>query len=138
MTIRTISRAEYTERLKTPYDPPPEIDEVFEAEYFKLFDRLENTLKNFGKNDPYGEGDYYLAASVARSRGLGFVVTNDEIVTVKFLTEIQETLQESGLNWEITVKSQLFEWGLFVSATQTDLYRRKEDSLSQLRNFEIV
>ena len=135
MHIIELSEKEYFARLETPYHPPDDSisDEQFDEEYYRLFDRLEPLLADFGSNDAYGAGDYYLEPRITRSRGLGFEVTNDDIVTEIFLGSLQHLVATHSPEWELYLRSDGWQYGIFVGPTEVRIHRNGPDILPYIR-----
>ena len=125
MTILNLSREECSHRLDTPYNPPDSSisDQAFDAEYYLLFDKLEEYLAAHGKNDAFGQGDYYLEPSIMRSRGIGFEISNSEIVTMNLLHGLQKLVAENAPEWEIYFRSDNFDYDVFINPSSVSIYR---------------
>ncbi|MFC5453832.1 hypothetical protein [Prosthecobacter fluviatilis] len=136
MTILKLSLEECSIRLDTPFDPPESSvsDQEFEEEYYRLFDTLEGFLAAHGKNDAYGQGDYYLEPNVMRSRGMGFEVANSAIVTMDFLHGLQKLVSERAPAWEIYFRSDNFDYDVFINPSEVRIYRDSPDLLPQVGN----
>ena len=133
MKIIEIQEDAYSRRLKEPHNPPLSVDDkLFQKEYYKLYNFIETALSEYGKNDAYGQGDYYLENSVIASRGLGFEVTNDEIVTPAFLSRLQNIVIQNP-SWEILLQSGKFDWGIFIGPDKIYLYRQSDDLLKAVQ-----
>ena len=125
MTILNLSREECSHRLDTPYNPPDSSisDQAFDAEYYLLFDKLEEYFAAHGKNDAFGQGDYYLEPSIMRSRGIGFEISNSEIVTMNLLHGLQKLVAENAPEWEIYFRSDNFDYDVFINPSSVSIYR---------------
>ena len=134
MTILELSREEFGQRLDTLYNPPDSSvsDKEFEIEYYRLYDKLEEFMALQGQNDAYGQGDYYLASSIMRSRGMGFEVTNSKIVTMELLRVLQTLVAENAPEWEICFRSDNFDYDVFVSSSAVRIYRNSPDLLPKI------
>jgi hypothetical protein len=137
MTITLISEDDYDEHLEEAHNPPASDlpQEDFDQEYHALFDRVATLLDGHGKNDPYEQGDYYLEPGITESRGLGFVITNDAIVTGTLLGRLQDIVARFAPDWEIHVGSSEFEYGIFIGPDSVRLHRDRGDVLPQLDEF---
>lgn len=134
MNVIEISTQEYLERIDKPFNPPgadiPE--EAFDREYYALYDLVEPLMASHGENDAYGQGDYYLEASIARSRGLGMEITNPAIITHKLIKELQGILAVHAPNWEIYLGSGEFDYGTFIGLSEVRVQRNTSELLKQL------
>ena len=134
MIILNLTREECSHRLDTPYNPPDSSisDQAFDAEYYLLFDKLEEYFAAHGKNDAFGQGDYYLEPSIMRSRGIGFEISNSEIVTMNLLHGLQKLVAENAPEWEIYFRSDNFDYDVFISPSAVRIYRDNPDLLPQI------
>ena len=104
----------------------------FRERYFVLYDKLEAILSEFGVNNAYGQGDYYLEPAINMSRGLGFEVCNDAFITEPLLFRLQGLLTSIAPNWEFYLRSDNFDYGIFVSTEAIRLHRENDSLLPQL------
>ena len=125
MRIIELSEDQYLKRLGSPYNAPDDsvCDTEFDDEYYDLFDKLEPLMAEFGTNNAYGDGDYCLEPRISRSRGLGFEVSNDTIVTEELLRRLQELVATHAPEWEIFLQSGFFEYGIFVGSSEIRIHR---------------
>ena len=129
MKIIEIQEDAYSRRLKKPHNSPISVDDMlFQKEYHILYNNIETALLEYGKNDVYGQGDYCLENSIIASRGLGFEITNDKIVTQAFLSRFQNIVIKNA-GWEIFLQSGTFDWGIFIGHSIIHLYRKSGDLL---------
>lgn len=134
MTIFNLTREDCSLRLDTPYNPPaPSInDQAFAEEYYHLFDKLEEFMSAHGENNAFGQGDYYLEPSIMRSRGMGFEVSNSKIVTMDLLHGLQKLVSESAPEWEIYLRSDNFDYDVFISPSAVRIYRDNPELLPKI------
>jgi hypothetical protein len=125
MTIHTLSEENYYKHLKRPHHPPddamPEAD--FEAEYDALYDRVEANMSEHGENSAYSDGDYNLEPCIAKSRGLGFEITNPSIVTESLLRRLQALIIQHAPLWEIYMGSCHYDFGIFIGPEKIQMNR---------------
>jgi hypothetical protein len=134
MIILNLSREDCYLRLDTPYNPPASsiTDQAFDEEYYLLFDKLEEFMAAHGKNDAFGQGDYYLEPSIMRSRGMGFEVSNSKIVTMDLLRGLQKLVSENAPEWEIHLRSENFDYDVFISPSAVRICRDNPDLPPQI------
>ncbi|WP_395748544.1 hypothetical protein [Prosthecobacter sp.] len=129
-----LSKEDCLSRLDTPYNPPaPSVsDEEFSAEYYRLYDKLEELMALHGENNAFCEGDYYLEPTIMRSRGMGFEVTNSKIVTMDLLRGLQTLVTEHAPEWEIHFRSDNFDYDVFVGPSAVRIYRDSPELLPKI------
>lgn len=134
MRITEISNEEHDRRISLPYNPPDACvsDENFEQEYFGLYDLVEAVMARYGVNDAYGQADYCLEPYISRSRGLGLEITNQAMITHELLGELQAVIASHAPNWEVYLKSDNFNYGIFIGASDIRLQRDSNSLLKQL------
>ncbi len=134
MTILEISKEEYLQRIARPFNPPEEgvSEENFDREYYALYELIEQVMTRHGVNDAFGQGDYYLEPYICRSRGLGLEITNPAIVTLTLLDELKALVAKNAPGWEIHLRSDNFDYGIFIGPTEIRLQRNNQELLKQL------
>jgi len=134
MTILEISDEEHLERIDRPFNPPEEdvSDEDFEREYYALYELIEPLMARHGVNDAFASGDYYLEPSICRSRGLGLEINNPAIVTRALLDELKTLVAKHAPGWEIYLRSDNFDYGIFIGPTEILLQRNNRELLKHL------
>jgi hypothetical protein len=130
-----LTEKEHSEKLNKPHNPYDSqiSDEEFLMEYDLLFERIEAILSEFGKNDPYGQGDYNLEpATSGKSRGFGVEISNAKMLTKVFLLRLQMLLRTYAPMWEIYLRSDQYNYGIFVAADTIRFYRNTDQLLPRL------
>lgn len=129
--IVTISEADHDCKIDRPHNPPESnlSEKEFDAEYYKLYDEVEEILARYGENNAYGEGDYYLEPHISNSRGLGLEVTNPQIITIELIRELSDAVRRIDPKWEIYLGSGVFDFGIFISATETQVWKEEDSTL---------
>ena len=89
-------------------------------------------MASHGDNDAFGQGDYYLEPTIMRSRGMGFEVSNSKIVTMDLLHGLQKLVSENAPEWEICLRSDNFDYDVFISPSAVRVYRGNPDLLPQI------
>ena len=136
MHLIELSNEEHYKKLDLPHNPPEASvsDKEFEVEYYSIYDRLELIVAEYGTNNAFSEGDYYLEAGIMRSRGIGFEITNDSIVTEELLHRLQHLIVNHAPSWEIHLRSGDFKYGIFVGCDQIFINRDRPAILAHLRS----
>jgi hypothetical protein len=112
--ITRITSDEAYSRLDEPFNPPTTLsEEEFEAVFDSLHERLNNALSEFGTNNPYGEGDYYLDDTANGSRGIG-LEASDEFLTWPVIRVVQNILESNTERWEVMIRSPLYSWIVYI------------------------
>lgn len=134
MTILNLTRVDCSHRLDTPYNPPaPSIsDQEFDQEYYHIYSKLEEFMAAHGENNAFGQGDYYLEPSIMRSRGIGFEVSNPKIVTMALLRGLQKLAADHAPEWEIFLRSDNFDYDVFISPAAVRIYRDNPELLPKI------
>ena len=137
MSIIPLTEEAYYQRLNSPHNPPSGelVGEAFDSEYYRLYDLVKSAMKDYGKNDAYGEGDYNLEPHISDSRGLGFEVSNESIIGEKLLLNLQEVLVHHAPEWEIFLGSAYYEFGIFIGPVSIWMHRCHEGVLPQFNAF---
>jgi hypothetical protein len=76
-----------------------------------------------------------LEPHIADSRGLGFEITNDSIISERLLLSLQELLVHHAPGWEIFLGSSLYEFGIFIGPGSIWMRRINDEVLPQLQPF---
>lgn len=67
-----------------------------------------------------------------RSRGMGFEVSNSKIVTMDLLHGLQKLVSESAPEWEIYLRSDNFDYDVFISPSAVRIYRDNPELLPKI------
>lgn len=131
ISTRTISEADFYRKLGEPHNPPESnvSEEVFDAEYYRLYDRVEKVLEHCGENNAYGEGDYCLEPHISASRGLGLTITNPGIISPELFEQLGECIRDTDTRWEIYLGSDEYDFGIFISSTEVLIWKNQDSSL---------
>jgi hypothetical protein len=137
MNIISLAEEDYFQRLNSPHNPPSRevLGEAFDSEYYRLYDLVKSVMKDYGENDAYGEGDYNLEPHIADSRGLGFEISNESIISERLLLSLQGVLVHHAPEWEIFLGSALYEFGIFIGPGSIWMHRLHDGILPQLNAF---
>jgi hypothetical protein len=131
MQIQQLSEEDFYQKLGQAHNSPGSdlSEEEFAAEYYRLYGEIEIILARHGKNDAYGEGDYYLEPRIVDSRGLGLEVTNPNMISPKLISELSDAVRRINPLWEIYLGSGECDFGVFVSASGAKMWKRDDSSL---------
>jgi len=134
MRIIEPSKEEFFDHLDKPFNPPDaSISKAeFHQEYYRLYNKLEAILSEFGENDSGGQGDYILEPLIAKSRGMGFEINKSAFVTKLLLLRLQELLISQAPNWEICLKSDNYDYYILIGPTSIRMHRDNARLLPQL------
>lgn len=129
--IHQLTEEDYYQKLDQPHNPPGSDlgEEAFDAEYYRLYDEVGSIFARYGENNAYGEGDYYLEPHIVDSRGLGLEITNSRIVTPNLISELSDAVRRIDPRWEIYLGSGVFDFGIFVSASEAKIWKSDNSSL---------
>ena len=136
MIINALSEEAYYTHLDRPHNPPDPAmpTDAFDAEYYRLFDRVVAIMSEHGENNAYGEGDYCLEPHIVQSRGLGFEITNPSIVTEHLILRLQALVAQHAAAWELYLGSCQCDFGIFIGPTTISMHRH-HNSLPHLNEF---
>ena len=88
-------------------------------------------LSLYGVNDPYANGDYFLADDVPVSPRLDIEITNDEVVRKSLIENLQACLDSEHAEWQIHLRSMMFKWAILIDK-KIRIYKSTPDLLHDL------
>jgi len=71
-------------------------------EWKALYDRLSNVMREFGKEDPFGHGDYWIVDDDWSNRQQKILFNNLSLIQPTVIEALRRELQTFG-DWEIIV-----------------------------------
>lgn len=122
--MHAITEKEAYEHVAKPYNPPALSESFSEEDFFLEWHTVQrglaNVLKRFGRDDAYGQGDYYIGDSATLSRGIGVCITSKKPLVQSLIPLTQAYLQTLDHPYEIdfTVSTRDGDFEVFVSQNE--------------------
>ncbi len=121
MSIYVITEKEAYAHVAKPYNPPALSESFSEEDFFREWHTVQrglaNVLRRFGRDDAYGQGDYYIGDSATLSRGIGVCITSKKPLVQSLIPLTQAYLKTLDHPYEIdfTVSTKDGDFEVFVS-----------------------
>lgn len=137
MSIQVITEKEAYDHLAKPYNPPVLSESFSEEDFFREWHTVQrglaNVLKHFGRDDAYGQGDYYIGDSAGLSRGIGVCITSKKPLVQSLIPLTHAYLKTLDHSYEIdfTVSTRDGDFEVFVSTDEVKAWC-PEDLLRKL------
>ncbi|MFK5923878.1 MAG: hypothetical protein QM496_17005 [Verrucomicrobiota bacterium] len=132
--IRMMSEEEWGRFVETPYNPPDDgvSDEAFDDEFYEVENGLRGVLAEFGKEDSYGQVDFYLDNGSNRTRGMGFELgENSTIENLSLIPAIQSYLSTLPEIYDVSICGMNYDFYLYVNKERIQAYTKDIKRLSR-------
>ncbi|MFC7339583.1 hypothetical protein ACFQY0_20505 [Haloferula chungangensis] len=132
-TVKLLDRTEWEQFVDCPFNPPDESisDDEFRVEYFEVEERLRAVLQEFGDEDAYGEGDFYLENGFGRTRGLGFELGGESSLECPgLIPRIIMLLNTIEPTYDIEIRGDQYDFYLYVSKNRIQAFLENPSRLS--------
>lgn len=129
-----MGQEEWAHYASAAFNPPSEecFNDTFRNEYYGVESRLETILQEFGENDAYGEGDYYLDNGYGRTRGLGFEVSHESsLENPQVVPAIQRLLASLPDEYEVCIQGENFDFYVYVSPREVKAFTEDLERLAR-------